>query len=39
VYVWLKWRQSREAVLLVPVASNGAAPAVRKEPRVTGGAH
>ena len=39
VYVWLKWRQSREAVPLVPGASNGAAPAVRKEPRVTAGVH
>jgi hypothetical protein len=39
VYVWLKWRQGREAVLSVPVASNGAAPAVRKEPRVTAGVH
>ena len=39
MYVWLKWRQSREAVLPVPVASNGAVPAVRKEPRVTAGVH
>ena len=40
VYVWLKWRQSREAIVpAVPVASNGAAPAVRKEPRVPAGVH
>ena len=37
VFVWMKWRQSREPVVPVPATTNGAAPVRREEPRVTVG--